>query len=311
MDFRQLWTIFSTPDNVPIVLLLFVVPFYTWYALRQAFANDRLIERLEADPALAKTHHRKVEPWRPGWVKEVHVWPYLLRIEFLAAVIVTIILMVWSITLNAPLEEPSNPTLTMNPAKAPWYFLGLQEMLVYFDPWMAGVIFPSLIIVGLMVIPYIDTNPLGNGYYTYKQRKFSILTFIFGFIELWVSMIVIGTLIRGPGWMWFWPGVTWDHNRLIFEVNRDLPDLFGIKGRVMKTIFGAVVVGIYFIAAGVGIHKLITYTPFNRKILARMSVMQYAIMQLFLILMLALPVKILLRLVFRIKYIWITPWFNI
>ena len=98
---------------------------------------------------------------------------------------------------------------------------------------------------------------------------------------------------------------------MIFEVNRDLPDLFGIKGRVMKTIFGAIVVGIYFIAAGFGIHKLITYTPFNRKILARMSVMQYAIMQLFLILMLALPVKILLRLVFRIKYIWITPWFNI
>jgi hypothetical protein len=311
MDFRQLWTIFSTPDNVPIVLLLFVVPFYTWYALRQAFANDRLIGQLEADPALAKTHHRKVEPWRPGWAKEVHVWPYLLRIEFLAAVIVTIILMVWSITLNAPLEEPSNPTLTMNPAKAPWYFLGLQEMLVYFDPWMAGVIFPSLIIIGLMVIPYIDTNPLGNGYYTYKQRKFSILTFIFGFIVLWVSMIVIGTLIRGPGWMWFWPGVTWDHNRLVFEVNRDLPDLFAIKARTGKAIFGAIVVALYFIVAGLGIHKLITYTPFNRKILARMSLMQYAVMQVFLILMLALPVKILLRLVFRIKYIWITPWFNI
>ena len=80
-----------------------------------------------------------------------------------------------------------------------------------------------------MVIPYIDANPLGNGYYTYKQRKFSIWTFIFGFIVLWVSMIVIGTLIRGPGWMWFWPGTTWDHNRLIFEVNRDLPDIFGIN----------------------------------------------------------------------------------
>ena len=143
MDFHQLWTIFSTPDNVPIVLLLFVVPFYTWYGLRQAFANDRLIGQLEADPALAKTHHRKVQPWKPGWAKEVHVWPYLLRIEFLAAIIVTIILMVWSITLNAPLEEPANPTLTMNPAKAPWYFLGLQEMLVYFDPWMAGVVFPE------------------------------------------------------------------------------------------------------------------------------------------------------------------------
>ena len=60
-------------------------------------------------------------------------------------------------------------------------------MLVYFDPWMAGVVMPSLIIIGLMVIPYIDANPLGNGYYTFKQRKFSILTFIFGFIVLWVS----------------------------------------------------------------------------------------------------------------------------
>ena len=172
------------PDNVPIVLLLFVVPFYTWYGLRQAHANDRLIGALEADPAMAKTHHRKTQPWKPGWAKEVHVWPFLLRIELLATIIVTVILMVWSITLNAPLEEPANPTLTMNPSKAPWYFLGLQEMLVYFDPWIAGVIMPGLIIVGLMVIPYIDANPLGNGYYTYKQRKFAIWTFIFGFIIL-------------------------------------------------------------------------------------------------------------------------------
>ena len=250
MDLHQLWTILSTPDNVPIVLLLFVVPFYTWYGLRQAFANDRLIAQLEADPALAKTHHRKTQPWKPGWAQGS------ARLALPAAHRVsgrhhrTVILMVWSITLNAPLEEPANPTLTMNPSKAPWYFLGLQEMLVYFDPWMAGVVMPSLIIVGLMVIPYIDTNPLGNGYYTYKQRKFSIWTFIFGFIVLWVSMIVIGTLIRGPGWMWFWPGTTWDHNRLIFEVNRDLPDIFGITGRAGKIIFGAIVIGAYCVARG-------------------------------------------------------------
>ena len=163
----------------------------------------------------------------------------MLRIEFLAAIIVTIILMVWSITLNAPLEEPANPNLTMNPAKAPWYFLGLQEMLVYFDPWIAGVVMPTMIIIGLMVIPYIDTNPLGSGYYTWKQRKFSIGTFLFGFIILWVAMIIIGTFIRGPGWQWFWPGQTWDHNRLIYEVNRDLPDIFGITSNMAKAIFGA------------------------------------------------------------------------
>src|SRR4029079_2327625 len=298
MDLHQLWTIVSTPDNVPIVLLLFVVPFYTWYGLRQAFANDRLIAQLEADPALAKTHHRKEQPFKTGWAREVHVWPYLLRIEFLAAIIVTVILMVWSIALNAPLEEPANPTLTMNPSKAPWYFLGLQEMLVYFDPWIAGVIMPTLIIVGLMVVPYIDANPLGNGYYTYKQRKFAIWTFIFGFIVLWVSMIVIGTLIRGPGWMWFWPGMTWDHNRLIFEVNQDLPDMFGIKNGVLKNLFGLTVIGIYSIAAWIGIHKLITLTPLSRKIYARMSLLQYVTMQIFLIIMLALPVKILIRLLF-------------
>src|SRR5215471_19556106 len=75
MDLHQLWTILSTPDNVPIVLLLFVVPFYTWYGLRQAFANDRLIAQLEADPAMAKTHHRKIQPFKTGWAREVHVWP--------------------------------------------------------------------------------------------------------------------------------------------------------------------------------------------------------------------------------------------
>ena len=210
-----------------------------------------LIEQLEGDAALAKTHHRKTWPFKPGWQKEVHVWPFLLRIEFLAAIIVTIILMVWSITLNAPLEEPANPNLTMNPAKAPWYFLGLQEMLVYFDPWIAGVVMPTMIIIGLMVIPYIDTNPLGSGYYTWKQRKFSIGTFLFGFIILWVAMIIIGTFIRGPGWQWFWPGQTWDHNRLIYEVNRDLPDIFGITSNMAKAIFGAIVVGGYYLLGGV------------------------------------------------------------
>jgi len=173
-DWHQLWKISSAPDNVPIVAMLFLVPFFTWLGIKQAVANDRLIDELEKDPKAAKSHHRKVEPWRPGWAREIHVWPYLVRVEFLATLIVTIILFVWSITLNAPLEEPANPNLTMNPSKAPWYFLGLQEMLVYFDPWIAGVVMPSIIMVGLMVFPYVDSNPLGNGYYTLKQRRFAL-----------------------------------------------------------------------------------------------------------------------------------------
>ncbi len=311
MDWAQLWEIASTPDNVPIAALLFVVPFFTWYGLRQAFANDRLVAQLQADPQLAKTHHRKTFPFRPDWSREVHVWPFLLRMEFLAAIIVTVILMAWSLSLDAPLEEPANPNLTMNPAKAPWYFLGLQEMLVYFDPWIAGVVMPTLIIVGLMVIPYIDENPLGAGYYTYKQRKSAIWTFFFGFLGLWVAMVIIGTFIRGPGWMWFWPGATWDESKLVFEANRDLPDIFGITSMTGKTIFGGMVIGAYFLLAGLLVHKLITWTEFNRKIYKRMSLLQYLTMQFFLTSMLALPVKMAAKLVFRIKYVWVSPWFNV
>ena len=311
MDWAQLWQIATLPDNVPITMLIVVVPFYAWYGLRQSFKNDRLIDQLDADPELAKTHHRKTQPWKEGWDREVFVWPYLLRIEFLVTIIVTFILMVWSITLDAPLEAPANPSLTMNPSKAPWYFLVLQEMLVYFDPWMAGVVLPTLILVGLMVIPYMDANPLGNGYYTFKQRKFAILAFLFGFVVLWLSMVVIGTFIRGPGWIWFWPGQTWDHNKVIFEVNRDLPDMFGITTMMGKSLFGGAVFGLYTLLMVFVVHKLFTMNEFNRKIYERMTLIQYVTLQIFLVSMMLLPAKILARLLFRIKYVWITPWFNI
>ena len=166
-----------------------------------------------------------------------------------------------------------------------------------------------LIIIGLMVIPYIDTNPLGSGYYTWKQRKFSIGTFLFGFIILWVAMIIIGTFIRGPGWQWFWPGQTWDHNRLIYEVNRDLPDLFGITSNLAKGIFGAIVVGGYYLLGGFVVHAL--FRRYNPKDYKRMSLLQYSIMMFFLLTMVGLPAKMLLRLLWHIKYVWITPWFNV
>src|SRR5438270_8864472 len=309
MDWRQLWEVASTPDNIPIVALLPLVVFFTWLAWKQATANDELVTQLEGDAKLAQTHHRKAFPFKPGWSKEVHVWPFLLRVEFLAAIIVTIILMAWSITLNAPLEEPANPNLTMNPAKAPWYFLGLQEMLVYFDPWIAGVVMPTFIIVGLMVIPYIDTNPLGSGYYTWKQRKFAISTFFFGFVILWVSMIIIGTFIRGPGWMWFWPGQTWDHNRLVYAVNVDLPDWFHITSTIGKIIFGAVVVGGYYVIGGLTMHSL--FKRSNKRDYQKMSFLQYNLMMFFFLTMVALPLKILIRLALNIKYVWVTPWFNV
>lgn len=126
-DWHQLWIISSAPDNVPIVAMIPLVAFFTWLGIKQARDNDRLIDRLEKDPQLAKTHHRKTLPWRPGWAREIHVWPYLVRVEFLATLIVTVILFVWSITLDAPLEEPANPNLTMNPSKAPGTFWACRK----------------------------------------------------------------------------------------------------------------------------------------------------------------------------------------
>jgi hypothetical protein len=342
-DWHQLWKIASAPDNVPIVAMLFHVPFFTWLGIRQAKANDRLIVDLEGDKDLAKSHHRKAEPWRPGWAKELHVWPYLVRIEFLAAVIVTVVLYIWSITLNAPLEEPANPNLTMNPSKAPWYFLGLQEMLVYFDPWIAGVVMPSIIMIGLMVFPYVDSNPLGNGYYTLRQRRFAVNMFGWGFL-MWILLIFIGTFIRGPGWIWFWPGQTWDHNTVVFDRNRDVHEIVGLTVAnfpnhpdLMKYLiipaFGFILVGGFFIVGALFFHWLMLRGPlrpgyllhpkkliawarendsFEEKLLANTSLLQYMTFQFFAVsVLLAMPVKLFLRLVFTIKYVWVTPWFNV
>ena len=131
-------------------------------------------------------------------------------------------------------------------------------MLVYFDPWIAGVVMPSIIMVGLMVFPYVDSNPLGNGYYTLKQRRFAVWMFGAGFL-MWIVLIVIGTFIRGPGWIWFWPGQTWDHNAVVFDKNVDLHDMIATSrsGRRLhlgflannpaKFIFGLIVVSGFYI----------------------------------------------------------------
>ena len=241
---------------------------------------------------------------------EIPTWPYLIRKEFLAAIICTIILIVWSILLDAPLEELSDSTMTPNPAKAPWYFLGLQEMLVYFDPWIAGVAFPMLIIIGLMAIPYVDFNPKGNGYYTLKERKFAMFTFCFGFHILWLLLIIVGVFMRGPGWLWFWPWQEWDPHRIAAEINYDLTSFVGINSKSLLgfIIGGAVVIGYFFMGMNIPYRFMKTR---KSTILEKLGILKYSIVAFLFLSMLALPIKVFLRLVFHIKYIWVTPWFNI
>ncbi|HEX9142698.1 MAG TPA: cytochrome C [Candidatus Binatia bacterium] len=241
---------------------------------------------------------------------KVHTWPHLVRLEFLVAILVFAVLIIWSVSIDAPLEEPANPTRTPNPSKAPWYFLGLQEMLVYFDPWHAGVVLPSLIIVGLMVIPFIDINPKGNGYYCFKDRKYEILTFFLGFHILWVSMIIIGTFFRGPGWNLFWPWQRWDPHKVVALTNVDLPYLVGFRDYTWSAIFGAVVIGAYFVLFIAGFYWWVLRVK-GREFLERWGMVRFMITAVLAAFMVSLPAKMFLRLVFNVKYILVTPWLNI
>src|SRR5215510_10294414 len=215
-------SIVTKPDNVPIVGLVFLLGFFTWLATAKAVENDdRAAQGL---PPMEKVDDEKVL-----------VWPDLVYTELICMIALTALLLVWAIVLKAPLEEPASRVKTPNPSKAPWYFLGLQEMLVYFDPWYAGVVLPSLVIFGLMAIPYMDFNKKGNGYYTIAERKFSYLVFQFGFLELWVTLIVLGTFLRGPNWNIFGPFEEWDAHKVDVLNNVDLSQMFwgDLLGRSM------------------------------------------------------------------------------
>src|SRR5215468_864491 len=239
----QFHKIVTKPDNVPIVGMLFLVPFFTWFSMREAVRND---QRMAAGKPLIEQEET---------AEKVLTWPDLVYTELICMVVITVILIGWSILLKAPIEEAANPSASPNPSKAPWYFLGLQEMLVYFDPWVAGVVFPSLIIVGLGAIPYIDTNPRGNGYYTLKERKAGITIFLFGFLILWILLIIIGTFLRGPNWNFFGPYEYWDIHKLEALVNVNLSEYIWVKGLHMglpsnpliREMFGFILIFAYFL----------------------------------------------------------------
>jgi hypothetical protein len=274
-----------------------------------------------AAPAAGKRIEVPIKKAGSGIEDKLHTWPFLVRSEFLMAVAITVLLTVWSLTINAPLEGPANTTRTPNPSKAPWYFLGLQEMLVFFDPWYAGVVLPSLVIVGLMLIPYIDINPKGNGYYTFRERKFEILTFLLGFEVLWVSFIIIGTFFRGPGWNWFWPGQVWDPHLVESLTNVDLPYLFGFRDYLASALFGLTLIVGYFVVGYVLFYLWVRARPANdpwssfpgggRQLLEQWGPVRFGITGFLFLAMIGVLVKMALRHALNIKYIMVTPWINV
>jgi menaquinol-cytochrome c reductase cytochrome b/c subunit len=137
---------------------------------------------------------------------KVHVWPHLLVVEFVAALFVTAFLLIFSWVVNAPLLELANLNQTPNPSKAPWYFLGLQELLTMFHPMVAGVTIPGMGIFLLILAPYMDKNPSNKP----EDRKFAI-SLMSVHLMFWFVLVMIGTFFRGPGFLFTLPWVdgTW------------------------------------------------------------------------------------------------------
>jgi hypothetical protein len=301
------------PDNVPIVGLVFLLAFFTWVATKQAVVNDERIA--QGLPPMEKVNDEKVL-----------VWPDLVYTELICMVAVSAFLLFWAIFLPAPLEEPASSVKTPNPSKAPWYFLGLQEMLVYFDPWYAGVVLPSLVVFGLMAMPYLDFNKKGNGYYSIAERKFSYLTYQFGFLELWITLIILGTFLRGPNWNFFGPFEYWTPYKVEVLNNVDLPQMFWVNlldrplprapqasglltqiGYILlREAPGLILLGGYLVL----LPPLLAVTVF-RGFFAKMGFIRYMVMANLMLLMLTLPIKMILRWTFNLRYLVSIPEFSL
>jgi len=315
--------IVQKPDNIPIVAMLFLVGFFVWLSMYQAHENDDRIAL--GQPPMEASNDEDKKTW---------VWPDLVYTELLCMIIGTIVLVVWGMAFAAPIEQAANPARTPNPSKAPWYFLGLQEMLVYYDPWLAGVVFPSLIIVGLMAIPYIDVNPKGNGYFTFAERKVEITLFLFGFLILWVLLVILGTFLRGPNWNFFGPYEYWDTHKLEALVNVNLSEYIFVKwtslglpqNMILRELPGILLVLFYvgvlpgllafrhtLLAIPIGGGRTFTLIPGLKKYYDKMGPWRYSVFVMLLLGMIALPIKMILRWLFNLKYIVALPeiFFNI
>lgn len=308
----------TKPRHVPAVGILALMTFFTWLSLRQAAINDAYIEKGLEIPEKAEAE------------KEVLTWPDLVFTEFISTLFVSVILMVWALTLSAPLEEPASATTSPNPAKAPWYFLGLQELLVYFDPWIAGVILPTLIIVGLMAIPYMDRNPKGSGYYTFKQRPLAVSVYLFGWWILWNLLIFRGTFLRGPNWAHFGLFEEWSTKKATGSMNVVLSDVIwidmlnmsppGISGLsvlgftipaninllimqlpidpFVRELPGFILLGLFFI-----VPTILLARTWWRHLYIKLGLIRFSILSFLMLTFVAIPLKMYLRWMFGFKYI--------
>lgn len=167
-------------------------------AARAASGGTDVPERVQRLLAVVKPEAIQRVEREP--MDRVNVWPHLIAAEFLSLLVMTVFLLLFSTFVNAPLRELANLNQTPNPSKAPWYFLGLQELLRYFHPQVAGVTIPQWIILGWMATPYMDRNPSTRP----EQRKLAIVMFTI-YILFFSVLVILGSFFRGPGFNFVYP----------------------------------------------------------------------------------------------------------
>ncbi len=223
----------------------------------------------------------------------VPTYPNLLFRELLATLACLLVLAWLGLLIQAPLDVPADPDFTPNPAKAPWYFLGIQEMLVYFDPWLAGVVIPLLIVAALILIPILDADPSGAGTYGFRRRIWSTLPFTVGLLLL-VTFTVMAAWFRGSNWDWYWPWQEWSMARPARPDFRSLPNWLGLP-----------LIGAYYLGG--------LTLPFAlwRERFRKWGRLRYSVYFFLLLTMVAVIIKVLLRFALNVRYVVQTTWLNI
>ncbi len=305
--------IVGRPDHIPIVAMVGMLGCFTWIAAYQAVENDR---RMSAGN----------EPVEKTYSDKVLVWPDLVYIELIVVVALLVVLIAWSLLVAAPLEEPANPAVTPNPSKAPWYFLGLQEWLVYADAWYVGFVVPCLIVLGLMAIPYLDVSPRGSGYYTISQRPRPYQAFVLGFFLLWILPILVGTFMRGPNWTFFGLYEPREPRQMTIQTNVALSEYFwdywlnralpwvdpgaGVWLRVGQAAWREIA-GLVFLIVYLAGTPLLLGRTWGKSARCNMGRARYWTMMLLCLLLLILPLKMVLRWTLNLSHVVSMPEFQL
>ncbi len=209
------------------VMHVVLLPFITGLLIAVHFWRIRKeggLARPEASIAAEKTNSKPVEDLKSyGLMNLVEgktfqvgkepeemttTWPHLLFRELILLLLVIIVITGMAVLFDAPLEEVANPSITPNPAKAPWYFLGLQEMVSWGDPFWMGVFIPTIGGIFLILIPYLDRGQIGTGVWLHPDRRLHNILFT-AFAVIFIGLIIVGTFMRGPNWGFYWPWEAW------------------------------------------------------------------------------------------------------